>query len=566
MKKMKKCNNIFVTMSLSILLVMFACEDLDELNINPNSPAPETTDLNLLLPTMLTDLGGRITDMGIGDIAGVMQHTQKTGWSSGHNNYDWNNPGQSWSGFYGILRNSDEFYNKAVDEGYEYHQAIGLIIKAYTFGLITDLWGDAPYSESLKVDDGILKPVFDSQQDIYHGIVADLKTANTLLSASGGQPINAKQDVLYGGDILKWRKLANSLALRYYMRLQAKEPTFAEDGITEIASDPGTYPIITSTSDDANIGYPGTAENTAWPITTEYFPNDPSNDYLRRKPCATLVDTMQYYNDPRMAVWFERVEIPLELVAGTNIGGNSGTNAYDPEDEDDGIRQVSQDVVDAYLANFPDEPNLRLDFDQDYVGIPAQTQAGQSYNLTADFATQGAYNYHVSQLSTMYSESSGDLLQMRLMSAAEVHFILAEAAARGWGVPGTAAGHYQSGVQESLNAWGIGNSYGTYIANAPYVDIGSIIFQKWIASWTAAAESWFDYRRTGMPDLQTGFSARRQAIPLRFYYSLNEDISTNPDNAEAAIEKLEMTSFASPDPKNSAWSKPWLLQGTGFPY
>lgn len=553
---MKKWNNILITMSLSLLLVLFACEDLDELNINPNSPAPETTDLNLLLPTMLTDLGSNIVNMGIGDIAGVMQHTQKTGWSGGHNNYAWNNPGQSWSGYYGILRNADEFYKKAVEGDFEYHQGIGLIIKAYTFAMISDLWGDAPYSESLRVDEGFLKPVFDSQQDIYHGILDDLKTANTLLSAAEGVPVNSDQDVLYGGDVSKWRMLANSLALRYYMRLQAKEPTYAEAGITEIVSDPATFPLITSSADDANISYPGNAQNTAWPITMEFSPNDVSSEYLRRKPCATLVDTMQFYNDPRMAVWFERVEIPLELVGGTDVDQIVG-----------GVRQVSQDVVDDFLSSFAvDEPDLRLDFDTDYVGIPVQTLAAQAYNMTPNFVTQGAYNPHTSQLSLMYAESSGDLLQMRLMSAAEVNFILAEAAVYGWGTTETPAEYYARGVRESLNAWGVGSAFGSYIAGVPYGGLEDIIFQKWIASWTAAAESWFDYRRTGMPDLKTGFSARRQAIPLRFYYSLNEDISTNPDNAEAAIEKLEMTSFASPDPKNSAWSKPWLLQGTGLPY
>ncbi len=551
---MKKWNQIFVAMTLSFLMVLFACEDLDELNINPNAPAPETTDLNLLLPTMLTDLGSRIVDMGIGDIAGVMQHTQKTGWSGGHNNYAWNNPGQSWSGYYGILRNADEFYKKALDRELEYHQGIGLIIKAYTFGLITDLWGDAPYSESLKVDEGIVKPVFDSQQNIYHGILDDLKTANTLLSTTGGSPVNSSQDVLYGGDITKWRKLANSLALRYYMRLQAKEPNYAEAGITEIASDPATYPLITSTEDDANISYPGDSPNTSWPITMEYSPNDPSSEYLRRKPCATLVDTMQHFNDPRLGVWFTQVEIPLELVGGTGV-----------DQIVNGVRQVSQDVVDEFLDNFSDEPDLRLDFDQDYVGIPAQTQSAQAYNLTPNYTTQGAYNPHISQLNLMYAENTGDLLQMRLMSASEVHFILAEAALYGW-APGTAEDHYENGVEESLKAWGVGNQFGSYIAGAAYTGLEDIIFQKWIASWTAAAESWFDYRRTGMPDLQTGFSATRQALPLRFYYSLNEDIATNPVNAENAIENLAPTSFASPDPKNSAWSKPWLLQGTGLPY
>jgi hypothetical protein len=89
--------------------------------------------------------------------------------------------------------------------------------------------------------------------------------------------------------------------------------------------------------------------------------------------------------------------------------------------------------------------------------------------------------------------------------------------------------------------------------------------QKWIASWTAASESWFDYRRTGLPALQPGGIVKRDALPLRFYYSVDE-MDYNPDNTQAAIESLEATAYSAEDGKNSAWSKMWVLQGTGKPY
>ena len=123
------------------------------------------------------------------------------------------------------------------------------------------------------------------------------------------------------------------------------------------------------------------------------------------------------------------------------------------------------------------------------------------------------------------------------------------------------------GIQQSMNAWGVGDEAGGYIAGAPYSGLESIIEQKWIASWTAASESWFDYRRTGLPNLQTGESAQRQALPLRFYYNFDSEISLNPVNSAAAIEKLEPTEYKGNDvSNNSAWSKTWLLQGTNKPY
>ena len=555
---MKKFNIKFIAVTLSMLLVFGACHDLDDLNINPNNPDPEVTDLNLLMPTIIINLGQNIVSLGIGDIAGVMQHTQKTGWSSGHNDYDWNNPGQSWGGYYDILRNADEFYSKAVQEELEFHQGVGLILKACTFGLITDLWGDAPFSEALKAEEGpdFYKPVFDSQQDIYHGILAYLEEANTLLSKNSSEysNINPTQDVLYGGDVTKWRKFANSLALRYYMRLQAKEPSVAQEGISKITGDPSKYPIITSARDEANVSYAGTSPGTSWPINM-VFNIDPLGEYMRRKPCATLVETLQALNDPRLGVWAEKVEIPLVLVAGTGVDRIV-----------DGKREISKDVEEEFLAKWVGEDDLYVDYDQEYVGIPAQTFSAQAYNLTPNYTQQAAYNPHTSQLNEMYKETSGPLLQMRLLSAAEVNFILAEAAHYNW-APGNAENHYANGIKESFNAWGVSDQFDSYLEGAPYNGLESIIYQKWIASWTATAESWFDWRRTGLPDLKTGPSARREVLPLRFYYNINEDLSTNRDNAEAAVERLQPTQYLGTDPtKNSAWSKMWVLQETGKPY
>ena len=555
---MKKFSIKIFAVSLSMVLVFAACHDLDELNINPNNPDPEVTDLNLLMPTIIINLGQKVVDLGIGDIAGVMQHTQKTGWSSGHNDYDWNNPGQSWGGYYDILRNADEFYKKAVQDELEFHQGVGLILKAYTFGLITDLWGDAPFSEALKAEEGpdFYKPVFDSQQDIYHGILGYLEEANTLLSKSSSEytNINPTQDVLYGGDVTKWRKFANSLALRYYMRLQAKESNFAQEGISKITGNPAMYPIITVAAEEANVAYAGTSPGTSWPINMVYN-IDPLGEYMRRKPCATLVEALQNLQDPRLGVWAEKVEIPLVLVSGTGVDRIV-----------DGKREISKDVEEEFLAKWVGEDNLYVDYDQEYVGIPVQTFSAQAYNLTPYYTQQAAYNPHVSQLSEMYKETSGPLLQMRLLSAAEVNFILAEASLYGW-VSGNAETYYANGIKESFNAWGLGSQFNNYIGNAPYNGLESIIQQKWIASWSAAAEAWFDYRRTGLPDLQTGVSARREKLPLRFYYDINEDLSTNTENAEAAVAKLQPTQYKGTDPtNNSAWSKMWLLQGTNKPY
>lgn len=550
---MNRIKNSFIIALTLVFTLVISCKDLDELNINPNGVDPESADLNLLLPTVITGIGQSVVSLGFGDIAGVMQHTQYDGWSSGHNDYDWNINSQSWSGYYGILRNNDEFYKKAVKGEYEFHQGIALVMKAYTFGLIADLWGDAPYSEALRVEEGAeyLKPKYDSQKDIYTAILADLETANTLLSkgADSYSNINATQDLLYHGDVLKWRKFANSLALRYYMRLSVKESAFAQQGIQNITSSPETYPLITNASDDANVGYIGNSPSDSWPTTMEFDP-DPSGSYMRVKLCSTLVDALQELNDPRLGVWADKIEIPLVLATGTDI-----------DYIEDGKRYVSQDIIDEYVAAW----NVGIDFDPDFVGIPPSVFAAPQYNLNPNLE-QGVYNPHASQLNSMYKQSSGPLLLMRIFSAAEVHFILAEAALKGW-ASGSPEAHYAEGIKQSFNAWGVGSAFDSYIGGAPYSGLESIIQQKWIASWSSAAEAWFDYRRTGLPDLQTGESAKRVKLPLRFYYHNTDEISRNTINANAAIEKLEATPYLGNDQtKNSAWSKTWLLQGTNKPY
>jgi hypothetical protein len=548
---MNKLKNSFIIAITLVLTLVISCKDLDELNVNPNGVDPENADLNLLMPTVITGVGQTVVGLGFGDIAGVMQHTQKDGWSSGHNDYDWDNASKSWKSYYSILRNGEEYYNKAVEGEYEFHQGVALILKAYTFGLIIDLWGDAPFSDALKAEEGpeYFKPVYDSQKDIYTGILEYLETANTLLSKSPDayRNIVPSQDVLFNGDVTKWRKFANSLALRYYMRLSVKEPGMAEQGINKIASDPNMYPVLTQASEDATVSYAGLSSKDSWP-SNMVFSEDPSGNYMRTKLCATLVDVLQNLNDPRLGVWANKIEIPLVLVPGTGI-----------DEIVDGKRLVSQDIVDAYEEAW----GVGIDYDPDFVGIPASVFAAPQYNLNPNL-DQGVFNPHASQLNDMYKESSAPLLLMRMMSSAEVHFILSEAALYGW-APGSAEEHYANGIQQSFNAWDLGDAYNDY--SAPYTGIESIIEQKWIASWTAAAESWFDYRRTGLPNLQTGESAKREALPLRFYYHFSDEISKNTVNSEAAIEKLEPTEYKGSDvSKNSAWSKFWLLQGTNKPY
>jgi hypothetical protein len=555
-------NKISAILILTVILVV-SCKDLTEMNINPNGVDPANAHPNLLVPTVITFTGQSVVNLGFGDIAGVMQHTQKDGWGGSHDSYEWTD--QDWSGYYGILRNTEELIKKSKEKDLDFHRAVGILFKAYNFGAIADLWGDAPYSKALLGDQGgsNLNPIFDSQRDIYLGILTSLDTANTLLSKSQGEykEINPTQDVLYHGDVEQWQKFANSLALRYYMRISEKEPEIARTGIEKIASHPDDYPLILDAADDAAFPYIGNSSADAWPSNTAYDISE--SNYRRLKICATLVEKLELLGDPRLAVWANKVEIPI-------VVDQEKPDGYD--EIVDGKRIIARNVADEYSVKFTTVPapasTVPVDQDPDYVGMPpAWSLLPQAYNLCPDLQ-QAPYNPHCSHLNSIYKNTSGPLLKARMLSAAEVNFVLAEAALKGWSVGGTAAEYYEAGVKASLEAWNLGNEYDTYIANSGVTYVGTleqIIEQKWIASWTAAAESWFDYRRTGLPLLVPGKIVKRPALPIRFYYGVDE-MNFNPDNTEAAIENLEQTAYSSSDGKNSAWSKTWLLQDTGKPW
>jgi len=551
-------NSLIVALTLVFAFVI-SCKDLDELNVNPNGVDPANADLNFLLPTTETSLGQTVFSLGFGTFSGVMQHTQQTGWQGGYNNYEWDDLSHSWGGYYGMLMNNDEYFKKAVSDNFEFHQGVARVLRAYIYGMITDLWGDAPYSQALKAEMGsaYFKPKFDDQRDIYLGIIADLDTANVLLSksASAYTNVSPKQDVIFNGNPEKWRKFANSLALRYYMRLQAKEPGIAEQGIKKITGDPSKYPIILASTDDANISFVGSARENSNPLNTVYD-TDPSGSYMRVKMAVTFVDSLQKHGDPRLAVWANKIQTPLVLVEGTGI-----------DKIVNGKREVSQDVV----TKFETDNTMKVDFDPEYAGVTISHPKVQIFNMNTANPAQGTVNPYASHLNDRYKKTADPLVQMRLISAAEIHFILAEASMRGW-APGTPADHYAAGIQQSFNAWGVGSQFGGYLAKAPYKGLESIMEQKWLASWTMAQESWFDWRRTGLPVMKTGPSAARpstaqEALPLRWYYHYTNEISKNPDNAATAIGKLQPTKYKGTDQSNnSAWSKMWLLQGTNKPY
>lgn len=549
----------------TLLIAISGCDKkLNEINVNPNGVDLSNANVNLLLPGILSRVSEHYTDLDFSYTSGVVQHLQRDGWFTGFNDYLWSP--EDWVKWYDVLRNNDLLIKNANRDGFVFHEGIGLVVRAFVYGNIADLWGDAPYSQSMKGDEGVTQPVYDSQEDIYKGVLADLERAAELFSKNDTRGIISSNDLIYAGDAVKWHKFANSLRLRYAMRLSTKLPQQAEQIIKAVYS---SQVYIDKSSDDANVEYLGNTANDSWKVASQ-FDTDGGSNYRRIKIGKGFLDLLKSWNDPRIYVWVKPVH--CQWVEDLNL-----SVATDDAIRKDGVLQSVKSLTDLeYRAEIakghkftrhynPTKLGYKLDTDL-YVGIGIGLKDPDSYNLNPT-PGQVVQNQHVSQLSLAYTEKKGGFLKRRIASASETYFILAEAALKGW-ITGGAEEHYNNGVKNSLQVWGVESSYATLMAK-PAVKFNNtleqLIEQKWIASWNNTVESWMDFRRLGLPKLKPGPGSAQAVLPVRFIYGDNE-VKSNEKNLIEALTKLEDTPYSNVRGKNSQWSKPWLLQGTNKPW
>lgn len=560
---MKKLYRILL---IPCFLFIGACDNIEDINVNPNNA--EDVSSNYVLTYVLTETAKAYNSLGLeaNNISGAMQYSQRgTDFQALRvNSYDW--APEAWGNYYEILRNNEIIYNKGVAEDHKFFQGVSLVMRSFIFGLVTDLYGDCPYSESLSANDEIFFPKFDEQQTIYKGILEDLRTANELLTNVdlSSSPIAASADVFYGGNPEKWRMFANSLRLRYAMRLDNKRSEMNALGINTVAEFTAASAFVFQDgSDSAVMEFLGVAGYNAAPGGSL----NSSNPGFSNKPCATIVDKLVSIQDPRLERWVLPVvrqwddtvtePTPLDYV---NIYG-------EPQD-------VTR--VPPIAGNI-----LPIDYSL-YVGLPPGLAGSIAlgYNKGGDvtqFPSEGSP--YISFLHGRYRENVEDYVKVRLMTYSEVEFLLAEAALKGdFGISGGADVHYQNAIKASWDDYGVelansGNDFTAYYSN-PDVDLNGatdklerIISQKWISGWMGI-ESWFDWRRTGYPDLQTGpVTLYGDKLPLRYMYP-----SPNLDpkylaNYNEAVDRLEITpNVPTGQTADHSYSKMWLLQGTGKPW
>ena len=211
-----------------------------------------------------------------------------------------------WDEFYNIsgsLRNVNELLKISEEADLRAYYAASIVLKIYMFSILTDLWGDIPYFDAGKADlegNKFQMPAFDRQEAIYEDMILLLGKANELF-ADLRENEAVENDLLYDGDMVKWRKFANSLKLRLLVRISNKQDTWPQ--VAAIFSDPSNYPVFESIEDQANIKYD--IDQAVYP------PHWLNESQLRRdlldRPSETMVHILIQTTtiDPRLFVFCE---------------------------------------------------------------------------------------------------------------------------------------------------------------------------------------------------------------------------------------------------------------------
>lgn len=360
------------------------------------------------------------------------------------------------------------------------YAGIAKIMKAYQMLVLTDAFGDIPFSQALQFDQNFA-PVYDKSDAVYQGLItllndgiADLKKQSLLSPAS--------DDLIYGGDLNKWTRLANTVKLRIYIHYFPKVSTTANTDMAALVAQ-GSGAFILSNSENFQLRFESTA-NRNNPI--DQFEKSRNNTFF---PSATLVTLMNVKSDPRRPVFLT----PFPVGSTTYVGATNGTGVV-------GAANQSFSRMNTYLRG--------------------NATAGTGFNNFDGTAP------------------------IRMLTFAEYNFILAEYYARTGNLT-AAQTSYAAGITASMSDAGVSSAnISTYLAARPALTgasaIQSIIEEKFVANFGVAVEPWTDYRRTKFPALTLPANALNATSILRILPYSDIERTSNPNTP--ARDNLTTTS------------------------
>ncbi len=482
-----------------LCLLLTSCDKgFDELNINKTAAlivnpvfTLNNATINSSFPsgTVVYEMG--IVQQEVSPNSGVL-----TGANFNQDSRD--NTVVNWQRYYrAVIRNTYDVINSTKNvpaRSNLYNMA--RILQSYAFLILTDSYGDIPYNEAGKgYTDQIVFPKYDTQQVVYAGIIKELTEATTALDAS---KTIENADVLYGGNVVLWKKFGNSLLLRAGMRLSKVDATQAQ----QLAQKAFQAGVMEVNSDNAFIKHDPNYTNGIGAMLNS---TESSNIYLG----APFVNYLQSTNDPR-----------LKSIAVRYVGASSGT-----------LQVASRASTD---------PTVQI-------GMPFGFDNG---SINAEVAK--------SKLASFYDYSQVDRTRMAkttapmfLVTAAQTQLLLAEAAQRGWITGTTAETFFNKGVRLHIEQMALYDansavpaaSIDAYLKANPYDGskaLEQINTQYWVASFLNGPEAFANFRRTGFPNIAPNpFPGKsiKGAFIRRLTYP-NSEISVNSSNVKEAIGRM----------------------------
>ncbi len=298
----------YITMfSLSVILVTSCTKDFDEYSKNPNA-SEEALPQALLAPALKNVLTANMNRCRSINNE-LMQVTVLMGDTEGRVfrydirkaicDYLWNSWFVQLNNFKDMYSTAETLYTVESDKSYNTYMGISLICQSWVCSLLTDTYGDMPYTEASQGRDGLYTPKFDRQEDIYMDIFAKLEQANALLADGIDLPEDqAESDPIFSGSASKWRKFGNSLYLRLLLRTSAKrEDAAKEQFIKMLETEAASYPIMTSNSESAVLRWTGAA-----PYLSP-FNSMRDSDWRQYVLAHFFLENLNNWNDPRRPLW-----------------------------------------------------------------------------------------------------------------------------------------------------------------------------------------------------------------------------------------------------------------------
>ena len=544
-------NCLMIIFSALLLLPFGGCDTWDEnINNNPNTPnklleeAQSDVDPSVFMIPMLWSTISGYAYIQWNVIPAVCAHHGKTkSLSQGNRHKSWHafDDSELWPNLYNSVRALKNMRIAALNAKDERYQAIADIWECFTFAIITNMYGDVPYFDAIS-DDPPLQSKYDKQSEIYPALLEKLKAAGESLNYQD-VPVDPASDLVFGGDVLKWKKLSNMLRIRLAMYMSLAAPDEARAIISEITGNPDTYPLMESNFDNA-LFHTDEVERLSVFYTI-------SKSKIEEAPFSNVfIERLISLKDPRLPVLARPVK-KVHANPETNVlPSNPGTSKYAGQ-----LYGITTDNAHAAQWNggFPYASALGEYFrKEDANGIPLLESASTPYFLALH---------------------------------AEQEFLLAEAVERGI-ISGDAKGHYENAVRAAFEFYVVDFSSSKYsdafgdqgvssvdeYLNQPSVTYNGgrdkltlIAEQKWIATLMLGLEPYFDHRRTMLPQLRASSGAENfgpngsgSKFPSRAAYS-DAEVSNNPVNVAAARATGFDIPIVNDESRNEA--KMWIVQG-----